>query len=158
MNLWMDLLGNMLTTRQIRTSWEFTIEAYLCGWFGFIENLDLSPDLKWQSRTVANTTPSLMVDTLRLITVAPTWPQASGRRSEKYRWHSQVRPVATEGHCISPVHSGIRPPSDSGPITLSPSLRLPVTKICCADNVNARLAEVQPEIWEQILEAYFKEP
>jgi hypothetical protein len=28
MNLWMDQLGDLLTTRTIETGWEFTIELY----------------------------------------------------------------------------------------------------------------------------------
>lgn len=40
-----------------------------------------------------------------------------------------------EGHCVSPVHSGIRPLSDSGVITSNPSQRLTVTKIHFADTV-----------------------
>jgi hypothetical protein len=35
----MDPLGDMLTTRPIRTGWEFTIDLYLSPRFGFIDYL-----------------------------------------------------------------------------------------------------------------------
>jgi len=40
MNLYMDPLGNPLTTRPIKTGWEFTMEPYLSGQFGFIDDRD----------------------------------------------------------------------------------------------------------------------
>jgi hypothetical protein len=40
MNLLMDPLGDPLTTRPIQTGWEFTMEPYPSGQFGFIDNLD----------------------------------------------------------------------------------------------------------------------
>jgi len=46
---------------------------------------------------------------------------------------SRVLPDAPEGHCISPVHSGIWPPWDSGPTTSRHSQRLPEIKIHFAD-------------------------
>jgi len=36
----MDPLGDPLTTRPIRTGWEFTIELYPSGQFGFIDDTD----------------------------------------------------------------------------------------------------------------------
>jgi len=36
----MDLLGDLLTTCPIQTGWEFTMEPYPSGQFGFIEDLD----------------------------------------------------------------------------------------------------------------------
>jgi len=40
MNLWMDTLGDQLTTRPIRTGWEFTMELYQSRQFGIIEDPD----------------------------------------------------------------------------------------------------------------------
>jgi len=40
MNLLMDPLGDPLKTRPILTGWEFTMERYLSGQFGFIDNPD----------------------------------------------------------------------------------------------------------------------
>jgi len=40
MNLQMDPLGNPLTTRPIQTGWEFSMELYRSGLFGFIDDLD----------------------------------------------------------------------------------------------------------------------
>jgi len=40
MNLWMDPLGDPLTTRPIQMSWEFTIEPYPSWQCGFIDNPD----------------------------------------------------------------------------------------------------------------------
>jgi hypothetical protein len=40
MNLLMDPLGDQLTTRPIQTGWEFTMELYPSGQFGFIDDLD----------------------------------------------------------------------------------------------------------------------
>jgi hypothetical protein len=36
----MDPLGDPLTTRPILTGWEFTMELYLSGQFGFIDDPD----------------------------------------------------------------------------------------------------------------------
>jgi hypothetical protein len=36
----MDPVGNPLTARPIQTGWEFTIELYLSGQFGFIDHPD----------------------------------------------------------------------------------------------------------------------
>jgi hypothetical protein len=36
----MDPLGDLLTTRPVQTGWEFTMEPYLSGKFGFIDNPD----------------------------------------------------------------------------------------------------------------------
>ena len=36
----MDLLGDPLTTRPIQTGWEFTIEPYPSGQFGFMDDPD----------------------------------------------------------------------------------------------------------------------
>jgi hypothetical protein len=36
----MDPLGDPLTTRQIQTGWEITMELYPGGQFGFIDNID----------------------------------------------------------------------------------------------------------------------
>ena len=36
----MDPQGDPLTTHPIRTGWEFTMEPYLCGKFGFIDDPD----------------------------------------------------------------------------------------------------------------------
>jgi hypothetical protein len=36
----MDPLGDPLTTRSIQTGWEFTMESYLSGQFGFIDDPD----------------------------------------------------------------------------------------------------------------------
>jgi len=36
----MDPLGNPLTTRPIQTGWEFTMEPYPSGQFGFIDDQD----------------------------------------------------------------------------------------------------------------------
>jgi len=44
-----------------------------------------------------------------------------------------VLPDAPDGHCISPLHSGISPHWDSGPTTARHSHRLPVTIIRFAD-------------------------
>jgi len=40
MNLWMDPLGDALTTGPIQTGYEFTIELYSTRWLGFIDNMD----------------------------------------------------------------------------------------------------------------------
>jgi len=40
MNLWMDPLCDPLTTRPIQTGWEFTMEPYPIGQFGFIDDPD----------------------------------------------------------------------------------------------------------------------
>jgi hypothetical protein len=40
MNLWMDPLGDPLTTRPILTGWELTMEPYPSGQFGFIDDPD----------------------------------------------------------------------------------------------------------------------
>jgi len=37
----MDPLGDPLTTRPIQTGWEFTMEQYPSGQFGFIDDADL---------------------------------------------------------------------------------------------------------------------
>jgi hypothetical protein len=36
----MDPLGDPLTTHPIQTGWEFTMEPYPIGQFGFIDDLD----------------------------------------------------------------------------------------------------------------------
>jgi hypothetical protein len=36
----MDPLGNTLTTHQIQTGWDFTMEPYLSGQFGFVDDPD----------------------------------------------------------------------------------------------------------------------
>jgi len=36
----MDPLGDPLTTHPIQTGWEFTMEPYLSGQFGFVDDLD----------------------------------------------------------------------------------------------------------------------
>jgi hypothetical protein len=38
MNLLMDPLGDPVTTRSIQIGWEFSMEPYLSGQFGFIDN------------------------------------------------------------------------------------------------------------------------
>jgi hypothetical protein len=40
MNLWMDPLGDLLTTCPIQTGWEFTMEPDPSGQFGFIDDPD----------------------------------------------------------------------------------------------------------------------
>jgi hypothetical protein len=40
MNLLMDPLGDLLTTRPIQTDWEFTMEPYQSGQFGCIDDPD----------------------------------------------------------------------------------------------------------------------
>jgi hypothetical protein len=40
MDLWMDPLGDPLTTRSIQMGWGFTMEQYPSGQFGFIDNPD----------------------------------------------------------------------------------------------------------------------
>jgi hypothetical protein len=40
MNLKLDPLGNPLTPRPIQMSWEFTMEPYLSGKFGIIDDPD----------------------------------------------------------------------------------------------------------------------
>jgi hypothetical protein len=40
MNLYMDLLGDPLTTRPIQTGCEFTMEPYPSGQFGLIDDRD----------------------------------------------------------------------------------------------------------------------
>jgi len=40
MNVYMDLLGNLLTTRPIQSGWEFTIEPYPSWLSSFIDNQD----------------------------------------------------------------------------------------------------------------------
>ena len=77
--------------------------------------------------------PRLVVGALRLVADAPRCSQAGGRHSQTCYQCSKVLPGAPEGHCISPVNSGIWPPLDSGLTALRHSQRLPVTKIHCAD-------------------------
>jgi len=36
----MDRLGDLLTTRPIQMGWEFTMEPFPSGQFGYIDNLD----------------------------------------------------------------------------------------------------------------------
>jgi hypothetical protein len=40
MNLWMDPLSVLLTTRPIQMGWEFSMESYPSGQFGFIDDSD----------------------------------------------------------------------------------------------------------------------
>jgi len=41
MYLQMDLMENLLSSHPVQKVREFSIELYLNGWFGFIENPDL---------------------------------------------------------------------------------------------------------------------
>ena len=77
--------------------------------------------------------PRLVVNTPRFVIGAPRCSSGCHKTSYVYVDVSLLVTGKPEGHCTSPVNSGIWPPSDSGPTTPRHSQRLPVTKIYFAD-------------------------
>jgi hypothetical protein len=67
MNLSMDPLGNPLTTRPIQTGWEFTMEPYPSGQFGFID----VPDRQFGNGLVRTWTQTRSDSTEPLLTLNP---------------------------------------------------------------------------------------
>jgi len=83
---------------------------------------------------------SLVVQaTPRLVVSAPRFPLSCHQISHGDLDMSPVLPGVPEGHWISPVHSGIYPPWDSGLTTSRRSYRLPGMKEHVADDVSLSL-------------------
>jgi hypothetical protein len=73
--------------------------------------------------------PTLVISTLWLVISTPRCSPGYHQTSYIYLDFLPVLPGAPEYHCISPAHTRIWPPWDSGPITSRHSQRPPQTKI-----------------------------
>jgi len=94
------------------------------------------PDLSSVLKDLSSALPGLLLalpGASRPVIGAPRCSPGCYQTSYGHLDLSPVLPGAPEGHCSSPVHSGIWPPWDSGPTTSRHSQRLPQTKKYCAD-------------------------